>query len=111
MLQGIMTEDNWGGALLVAGVVRFFALLINGSMEAVTPWFRVCGAVIGFTFFALIFFSMLMSAIFAVTPYSTGLIAWGALAGQEVAAMYLAVIDARIYENGRRSRSRTTGLR
>lgn len=106
-----MSEDDWGGALLIAGICRFVALWINGSMEAVTPWFRVAGAVTGFIFFALIFVSMVASTLLIDMPRSTGLIMYGAAAGQEIAAMYLAVMDARIYENGRRNRNRITPLR
>lgn len=112
VMLDFMTEENWGGILLIAGIIRFIALFINGSMEAVTPWFRVAGAVMGFTlFFSILSSILLVSFLVPGIPTSPGIIMYGAAASQELAAMYLAVIDARIYENGRRNRIRTTGIR
>jgi hypothetical protein len=104
-LRTFMSEQSWGVALLLAGITRTIGLIINGSIEAVTPWIRVAGAITGFTFFALIFFSMLVAVTLADKTLPTGLAVYGVLSAMEVAAMYLAVIDARIYQNGRRLRS------
>lgn len=101
----VLSENTWGIVLFAVGVSRLIALIINGSMEAVTPWFRAVGATIGFTCFAIITYSMLVAKLFLEAPISTGLAMYLVAAACEVAAIYLAFADARIYQNGRRSRN------
>lgn len=112
VMLDMMSEEDWGVLLLIAGLARFIALFINGSMEAITPWFRVAGSLIGFSLFFTIFSSIISARILEPgIPMSPGLIMYGLPACTEIAAMYLAVIDARIYQNGRRSRSRSASIR
>ena len=98
----LFNEDTWAVILLMIGIIRLIALIINGSMESVTPWFRAIGAVFGFSCFAVITYSMLASKFLLGAPYTTGLAMYPVAASCEVAAMYLAFMDARIYRNGRR---------
>lgn len=96
---------DWGMLLMLSGGLRLIGLIVNGSMESVTPWIRVAGAAVGFIYFALITASMVLAHLYLGAPLSTGIAPYGALALMEVAAMYLAVIDARIYQNGKRERT------
>lgn len=104
-LAELMTETSWSFWFLGVGIVRLAALFINGSMESVTPWFRAVGAIFGFMSFAAITYSMLVAKFILGAPISTGLAMYSVAATCEVAAIYLAFADARIYQNGRRSRT------
>lgn len=104
-LADLMGEESWAFWFLFVGATRLIALFINGSMESVTPWFRAFGAIFGFMSFAVITYSLLAAKFILGTPVSTGLAMYSVAATCEVAAIYLAFADARIYQNGRRSRS------
>lgn len=105
LLESWFPSETWALILGISGFFRLIGLIVNGSMESVTPWIRVTGAAVGFTYFALITASILLSHFYLGAPLSTGLAPYGMLACMELAAMYLAVIDARIYQNGKRERS------
>ena len=100
----MMNEESWAVALFVVGFCRLVGLIVNGSIEAVTPWIRVVGAIFGFSVFSIIATSMLVSKYYLGTPPSTGLAVYIPAACAEIAAMYLAVIDARVYRDGKRRR-------
>jgi hypothetical protein len=99
----LMNEDSWAIVLFVIGTSRLIGLLVNGSMESVTPWIRVVGAICGFAVFSVIATSMLVSFFLLDAPPSTGLAIYIPAACTEIAAIYLAVIDARIYRDAKRS--------
>lgn len=105
LMSEIAEEYTWGWILLTVGGSRLLGLLINGSMEAVTPWIRAVGAIFGFACFATIGFSMLTAWLLISAAPSTGIAMYVAAACAELAAMYLAFIDARIYQNGVRNRN------
>lgn len=105
LMSEMFTEYTWGWILLVVGGSRLLGLIINGSMEAVTPWIRAAGAVCGFACFATIGFSMLTAWWFIGAAPSTGIAMYVVASCAEVAAIYLAFIDARIYRNGVRNRN------
>lgn len=106
-LADCMNEGSWAIWFLLVGSIRLAALFINGSIEVVTPWFRAVGAVFGFMSFAVIVYSMLVAKFIFGAPISTGLAMYSVAATCEVAAIYLAFADARIYRNGRRNRAST----
>lgn len=99
----IMPEESWAITLFLIGFGRLVGLIVNGSMEAVTPWIRVAGAIFGFAVFSVIGISMLFSYFILGAPPSTGLAVYIPAAGAEIAAMYLATIDARVYQDGKRN--------
>ena len=101
----MMSEESWAVALFVVGFCRLVGLIVNGSMEAVTPWIRVVGAIFGFSVFSIIATSMLVSKYYLGAPPSTGLAVYIPAACAEVAAMYLAVIDAKVHRDGKRRRA------
>lgn len=103
-MASIMTEPEWAYSLFVIGVGRLIGLIINGSMESVTPWIRTFGALCGLFVFGMITTSMLYAAFAIGSPPAAGISMYSVAFCAEVAAIYCAVIDARIYENGRRIR-------
>lgn len=105
-LAELMNENTWGVLLLFVGWSRIIGLIVNGSMESVTPWIRTIGAIFGFCCFAAITYSMLVAWLWLDAPPSTGIAMYLVASIMEVAAMYLAFVDARIYQNGRRRDSR-----
>lgn len=105
LMSEIATESTWGWVLLIVGGSRLIGLIINGSMEAVTPWIRAVGAVFGFACFATIGFSMLAAWLFVSAAPPTGIAMYVVAACAETAAIYLAFVDARIYQNGVRNRN------
>lgn len=100
-MSQIMTEESWSITFFFVGFCRLIGLIVNGSMEAVTPWIRVVGAMFGFSVFSIIATSMLVSKYYLGAPPSTGLAVYIPAACAEIAAMYLAVIDARVYRDGK----------
>jgi uncharacterized membrane protein len=110
-MSSIMSEPAWAYSLFVIGTGRIIGLIINGSMESVTPWIRTFGAFCGLFVFGMITTSMLYAAFVLRSPPAAGISMYSVAFCAEVAAIYCAVIDARIYENGRRIRklSRSSG--
>lgn len=100
-----MPELLWGWFLLFVGVGGLVGLVINGSMESVTPWIRVCRAIVGCIVFSMIAVSMLVAWLILGHPPPIGIAMFAPACGFELAAIYYAMKDARIYRNGRQSRS------
>jgi len=98
-------EESWGWFLMMIGASGLIGLVINGSMESVTPWIRVGRAVLGCIAFSMIATSMFISWLVYGNPPSTGIAMYLPSASFEVAAIYTAIIDARVYRNGRRTRA------
>lgn len=99
-----MPEVCWGYLLTGTGVLGLIGLFVNGSMESVTPWIRVGRAIMG-----VITFSMLsVGLIIAHEVYSYILAVMLGFAlpmvAAEFGAIYYGIMDARIYQNGRRDR-------
>lgn len=87
----VLPEVWWGWFLLVVGILRFTALIINGHRKQVTPWMRMSGAVISF----LVFLG------FSIGLYSSGVIstwpgAWPILTIMEFVNIVRSSQDARI---------------
>lgn len=99
-----MSETSWGWFLLSIGASGIIGLFVNGSMESVTPWIRVIRAMIGAVAFSMIASSMFISWVVYQNPPSTGMGVYFPMVAFEIAAIYCAIIDARIYQNGRRDR-------
>lgn len=87
---GFLPEPVWGTGVLMLGVIRVGALIVNGSVPNVTPWIRVFGAYLG----ALVF------TVITLAHASSGLVglwiaAWPIAAVGEWVNTYRAARDAR----------------
>ena len=61
--RSLMTEDQLGYGMLLVGLVRLAALIINGSLRKVTPIFRVASAALGFMVWTGISYSFAQSGV------------------------------------------------
>lgn len=110
-MGSLMTEDSWGILLFIVGTARLIGLIVNGSMESVTPWIRTIGAIFGFACFAVITYSMVVAAVYVGAPPSTGIAMYLVASVMEVSAIYLAFIDAKVYQHGRRDSRMAKSIR
>lgn len=99
-MASLFTEPTWALILISVGVIRLLGLIINGSMESVTPWIRTAGALIGLTVFGMIVTSILYARFWLGAAWSTGLSPYGVGFCMEIAAIVCASADARMYKNG-----------
>lgn len=107
MMAGFrLPEVFWGWLLLGLGVLRVIGLIINGSMKSVTPWIRVTGAFVGFACFAMITVSMIASVRLLGVVIPSGVEMYLVASCMEIAAIYFAFADARMYYDGSRNQSR-----
>lgn len=102
-MQRLMPEGAWAVLLFCFGFTRVCGLIVNGSMEGVTSGIRTIGALIGFSCFFMIAFSMLSSWLVLGNPPPTGLAMYIPACGAEIAAVVCATYDARVHRNGNRS--------
>jgi hypothetical protein len=99
-----MPEYCWAYLLTGTGALGIIGLLVNGSMESVTPWIRVARAIMG-----VVTFSMLSVGLFISYQVYDNLLAVMLgfslpMVASEFGAIYYGIMDARIYQNGRRDR-------
>lgn len=102
------TEFEWGAILFASGLFGLVGLVVNGGMEAVTPWIRVTRALLGAAVFSMIGVGLLVTWLAYGNPPSTGLAMYWMMAVAEVVSIHNAIADARIYQNGRRNRRNPT---
>lgn len=97
------SETTWGVSLLFVGVLGAVGLFINGAMSAVTPWIRVFRAAIGALAFSLLAVGTFIAWVVHENPPSTDLGVYLPAVVFEFVSIYNAVVDARMYQNGRRN--------
>lgn len=102
-MSNLFEERIWTAIFLSVGLGRLIGLIVNGSMQSVTVWIRFTGAVAGFMCFFTIAMSMLYAYVILKTapPISMGM--YIPAVGAEIAAMYISIQDARMYQNERRA--------
>jgi hypothetical protein len=84
-------EETLGLAMLAMGVIRIGALIINGAVPNVTPFFRIGGAFLG----CGVWFYISMN-LFASGYISTWIAAWPMACVAEFINLYRASQDARV---------------
>lgn len=99
-MSTMLTEATWALILTAVGLIRIVGLIVNGSMESVTPWIRTIGAAFGLFVFGTIVTSILYAHYGLGAPWAPGLSPYGVAFCMEIAAIVCASADARIYRNG-----------
>lgn len=86
-----LSENELGVLMLTMGVIRIGALIVNGAVPNVTPFFRVGGAFLG----CGVWFYISMN-LFASGHISTWIAAWPMAFIAEFVNLYRASQDARV---------------
>lgn len=88
IFSAIGPEEWWGAIMLLLGITRIGALIVNGTRKEITPWIRVISAGCGFMIWVLI------TTIFALTGViSTWLAIYPSLAFAEIVNVIRAARD------------------
>lgn len=98
-MRSIGPDHVWGPLLLILGLSRIIGLIINGSMERVTPWIRSICAMAGFATFSMISVSLYVSWLLFDSPLYAGLAMYIPCAVAELVAIYFSIRDTRIYQH------------
>lgn len=99
-----MPENCWGYLLTATGLFGIIGLIVNGSMESVTPWIRVARATMGVITFSMLSVGLLISYVVYGNVLAVMLGFSLPMVASEFGAIYYGIMDARIYQNGRRDR-------
>jgi hypothetical protein len=99
-----MPEYCWAYLLTGTGALGIVGLIVNGSMESVTPWIRVGRAMMGIITFSMLSVGLIIA--YEVYDYVLAVMLGFSLpmVAAEFGAIYYGIMDARIYQNGRRDR-------
>lgn len=87
--RAFITENSLGYFMLLVGITRLIALVINGSLAKVTPIFRVATAGLGFLVWTGISYSFAQSGVI-----STWIAIYPIIACVELINVYRAAHDA-----------------
>lgn len=100
------SDDSWGLLLLILGIGRITGLIINGSMQRVTPWIRAVAAFSGFTIFSMMSVSLVVSWASFNQPLSASLAMYIPSAIAELVAIYFSIRDTKVYNHAANTTSR-----
>ena len=88
IFSAIGPEEWWGAIMLVLGITRIGALIVNGTRKEITPWIRVVSAGCGFMIWVLITTSFALTGVI-----STWLAIYPSLAFAEIVNVIRAARD------------------
>lgn len=98
------SDDLWGSILLIFGLSRIIGLIINGSMQRVTPWIRSICAMAGFMTFSMMSVSLVASWASFNQPLSASLAMYVPSAIAELVAIIFSIRDTKVYNHAATSR-------